>query len=341
MFLTEANVLHYLLERRFADLESVVDGDFRVRDLSARNRNFQVTCGTREYFLKQPKKWDFGSRRSLDQEAAIYWRVKTDPSFQPLRALVPDSYGYDPGNSILTLQYLSGQTNLRRGAGRFKPERACFAGATMGALHREMRAISDSSVFPRHKPWCFSIHRAGDREEERLSGGRRELLRVVRKQDAFRHALDALREEWREETLIHGDWKLENCLLSADGERIQVIDWELASWGDPFEDIGTMLQSWWSFWVRWPREYSIEEIRPALRAFLEGYAAADGRDPIAMASRALRFAAARMLQTAYEVLDKAEKLNADAVCLLQASLNMLTRPEWALGEIFGADWNLR
>ena len=58
-----------------------------------------------------------------------------------------------------------------------------------------------------------------------------------------------------------------------------------------------------------------------------------------MAPRALRFAAARMLQTAYEVLDAAEKLNADAVFLLQASLNILTRPEWALGEIFGAGWN--
>ena len=162
---------------------------------------------------------------------------------------------------------------------------------------------------------------------------------MIQKHSEFGRALDALREEWREETVIHGDWKLENCLLPAEGERIQVIDWEFASWGDPFEDIGTMLQSWWNFWVRVPRQYRIEEIRPALRAFLEGYAGTVERDPVAMAPRALRFAAGRMLQTAYETLDDAEKLNADAVCLLQASLNLLSRPEWALREIFGAEWS--
>jgi hypothetical protein len=85
MFLMEANVLHYLLERRFADLESVVDGAFQVRNLSRRNRNFQVICGAREYFIKQPRKWDAPSRRSLEQEASIYWQTKTDASFHPLR----------------------------------------------------------------------------------------------------------------------------------------------------------------------------------------------------------------------------------------------------------------
>jgi hypothetical protein len=87
--------------------------------------------------------------------------------------------------------------------------------------------------------------------------------------------------------------------------------------------------------VRSPAQYSLEQIRPALWAFLEGYAEADGRDPDEIASRAMPYAAARMLQTAYEAVDQEEKLNAAAVCLLQASLNILKRPQWALGEILG------
>src|SRR5215469_11151469 len=175
MFLTEANVLHYLLERRFADPESVVDGRYSVRNLSRRNRNFQVICGAREYFVKQPRKWDVESRRSLDEEAAFYWRTKTDPLFHPLRALVPESYGYDPANSVLILQYLNGQSNLRRRADCFAPERARLAGAVMGRFHRDMRAISDSSAFSRRRPWYFSIHETPDGVSKDWTGGRLEM----------------------------------------------------------------------------------------------------------------------------------------------------------------------
>jgi len=338
MFLTEANVLHYLLERRFADLESVVDGEFHVRDLSRRNRNFRVTCGAREYLVKQPRKWDRASRRTLEQEASVYWHVKTDAGFRPLKRLLPESYAYDPANSVLILEYLAEQSSLRASEDRFAPKVARLAGGAMGAFHRDMRGLADSAMFPRRKPWYLGMHRAETGERKKEEEGQRQLLLAVRKHGEFGRALDLLTEEWREETAIHGDWKLENCLLAA-GERLQVIDWELSSWGDPFEDIGTMLQSYWSFWVRWPSQFRIEEIRPALRAFLEGYAAAEGGEAVEMAPRALRFAAGRMLQTASEVLDKAERLSAEAVCLLQASLNMLTRPQWAVAEMFGADWS--
>ncbi len=339
MFLTEANVLHYLLDRRFADLESVVSGAYQVFNYSRRNRNFRVTCGAREYFLKQPKDWDVPSRRSLEQEAAIYWQTKTDPAFYALKALVPESYGYDPENSVLTLQYLAEQSNLGRRSDRFTPGVARLLGATMGRFHREMRSMSGSAIFPRHTPWYYTLHRTeADSEREEWSGGRRELLRVLRKHREFGHALDALREEWREETAIHGDWKLENCLVT-EGGRVQVIDWEFASWGDPFEDIGTMLQSYWNAWVRRPGQYRLEQIRPALRAFLRGHTDESDGDPAAITVRATRFGAARMLQSAYESLEDAESLHGEAALLLQASLNLLTRPEWAAEQMFGASWD--
>jgi aminoglycoside phosphotransferase (APT) family kinase protein len=339
MFLTEANILHYLLRHHFADLESVIGGEYHVRNLSRRNRNFRVTCGAREYLVKQPKKWDASSRQALDEEAAVYWHAKTDPSFEPLRKLLPESYGYDPLRSILVLEYLAGKGNLYSETERFAPEVARLAGSAMGTFHRDIRAVSDSSLFPRRKPWYLSIQQAGDVKMDDQNAAQREWRRVIQRHSEFAHALDSLREEWREDTAIHGDWKLENCLLSAARDRIYAIDWELASWGDPFEDIGTMLQSYWSFWVRWPSRFGIAAIRPALWAFLEGYAAANQRDPVEMAPRALRFAAARMLQTALEALDKAEKMNAAAVSLLQASLNIFTRPGWALREILGVAGN--
>jgi tRNA A-37 threonylcarbamoyl transferase component Bud32 len=357
MFLTEANLLPYLLDRKFADLESVVAGDYRVRSLSRRNRNFRVTCGAREYFIKQPKKWKASSRRTLEQEAALYWQAGVDEGFRPLRLLTPESYGYDPNHSILTLQYLSGQTNLYRLEDRFSTRVARLVGSAMGIFHRDMRSVSNSEVFPRRKPWYLSLHHGDPDGDDFRGDGAREVMRVVQEHSEFGRALDALREGWREETAIHGDWKLENCLFTADSGRIHVIDWELANWGDPFDDIGTILQSWWSLWVTYPERYPIEEIRPALRAFLEGYAAQQpqiltkiaevGRDSAgdaistgsqALGFEAMRYAGARMLQTAIEAVQDEDQLNAAAVRLLQASLNILTRPDQAFHEIFGAGW---
>ncbi len=50
---------------------------------------------------------------------------------------------------------------------------------------------------------------------------------------------------WSPETLIHGDLKLDNCLLEdADGTevRLRLIDWELAGLGDPVWDLATAVQ---------------------------------------------------------------------------------------------------
>lgn len=47
------------------------------------------------------------------------------------------------------------------------------------------------------------------------------------------------------EVLLHGDFKLENMILAADGDVAAVLDWELASVGDPLADLG-WLMIWWA-----------------------------------------------------------------------------------------------
>jgi len=49
----------------------------------------------------------------------------------------------------------------------------------------------------------------------------------------------------------------------------------------------------------------------------------------------VRFAGARMLQTAFETLDKVEEMTGEAVRLMQGSLNVFTRPDWAAEQLIG------
>ena len=329
MYLTAANVLHYLLDKRFADSADVVSGKFAVRGLSRRNHNFRVTSGTREYLVKQVRKWDAEGRASLEREAAVYWQARTNPSLAPVAELAPRSHAWDPPNAVLILEYLPEHAELYDLPDRFAPELARLAGQAMGTFHRAMQAEEHLSLFPAELPAQLSMHETKEEDLADESPGRREFVGAVKKYPELGRALNQLRAEWRPETVIQGDWKLDNCLVSPERDRLRVVDWEFAGWGDPVWDLATLLQSYWNFWVLRPSRYRIEEIQPALRATLVGYARPD------IAARAIRFAGARMLQTAFEHLDKAERMTAEAIRLMQASLNILTRPERARGQLLG------
>jgi len=46
-------------------------------------------------------------------------------------------------------------------------------------------------------------------------------------------------------TIVHGDYRLDNCMVGADGAIIAVLDWEICTLGDPLADVG-LLQVYWS-----------------------------------------------------------------------------------------------
>jgi aminoglycoside phosphotransferase (APT) family kinase protein len=47
-------------------------------------------------------------------------------------------------------------------------------------------------------------------------------------------------------TIVHGDYRLDKMILTAEGEVAAVVDWELCTLGDPLADVGLLL-------VYWPR----------------------------------------------------------------------------------------
>jgi aminoglycoside phosphotransferase (APT) family kinase protein len=46
-------------------------------------------------------------------------------------------------------------------------------------------------------------------------------------------------------TLVHGDYRLDNCMVGPDGTIVAVLDWEICTLGDPLADIG-LLQVYWT-----------------------------------------------------------------------------------------------
>jgi len=82
-------------------------------------------------------------------------------------------------------------------------------------------------------------------------------------------------------SIVHGDYRLDNCMLDADGAVSAVLDWEICTLGDPLADVGLL----WVYWADPDSEAVLPNSSPtALEGFLrksevlDRYAAASGRD---------------------------------------------------------------
>jgi aminoglycoside phosphotransferase (APT) family kinase protein len=68
----------------------------------------------------------------------------------------------------------------------------------------------------------------------------RELAHVDRVHDALAERIP----DQGPGTIVHGDYRLDNSIVSGDGEVVAVLDWEICTLGDPLADVGMLLVYW-------------------------------------------------------------------------------------------------
>jgi aminoglycoside phosphotransferase (APT) family kinase protein len=82
-------------------------------------------------------------------------------------------------------------------------------------------------------------------------------------------------------TIVHGDYRLDNCMLGEDGRINAVLDWEICTLGDPLADVGLLMVYWTdpddenSALLTAPTQI---EGFPRRKELLDRYAAVSGRD---------------------------------------------------------------
>jgi aminoglycoside phosphotransferase (APT) family kinase protein len=62
--------------------------------------------------------------------------------------------------------------------------------------------------------------------------------------DSVHDALLASVPEQGPAAIVHGDYRLDNCLLTDDGDIAAVLDWEICTLGDPLADLGLLVVYW-------------------------------------------------------------------------------------------------
>jgi hypothetical protein len=238
-------------------------------------------------------------------------------------------------------------------------------GALLGRYHRHAgsraRDAARDSAFPRGLPWILHVMHHNPSAAGQVSAGNRALVEMLERYPAFGPALDAVRDGWRRDALVHGDLKWENCLVLAplsptEAPELRIVDWELADFGDACWDVGSVFQAYLSSWLlSIPATAGagarlgelaalpIERMQPAILAFWRTYAGTLELAPAAEAERLRRsilYAAARLIQTAWEWTANTEHVPPNVLYMMQVAMNVLTRPDDAVRHLLGFEARL-
>jgi aminoglycoside phosphotransferase (APT) family kinase protein len=82
-------------------------------------------------------------------------------------------------------------------------------------------------------------------------------------------------------TIVHGDYRLDNCMVGDDGDVVAVLDWELCTLGDPMADLGLLMVYWadpGDTSSALPGAATTAEGFPTRQQILDRYAERSGRD---------------------------------------------------------------
>ena len=217
-----------------------------------------------------------------------------------------------------------------RQLGTIRPEVTAELGALLGTYHSEtgiaLTESPQSRIFPRKVPWILSSERRNSHPFKQLSPATAELFDLVERSQVLSSALDELRDDWKASTLMHGDLKLENCILFRNDSNSKfeftIVDWELADIGDPCWNIASILQSFLSARIMSlpPCEVPIsfrdmltqsESILSFWKQYVEKLLL-EAKESEKLLERRFRYAAARIIQSAYEYMQFSPHLSINA-----------------------------
>jgi 5-methylthioribose kinase len=352
------NAAHYLLMKKLIDVKSIIQGDLRLIDSSRKNRNIRVIRNNdTSYLIKQAMSGDPYSIQTIQSEARIYTLARKDSTFSQLKEIVPSIYYYDNARNILICEFLTHAESMNKHIYENPPEKINLSlfnilGKTMATYHKMFINHShfDKLYFlPKTVPSSLFIARPGPEILSRLSQGNLQLLKIVQEYPELHNFLDRIHQYWISTTLIHADIKWDNIIITKAGknqipEKVKIVDWELASFGDPAWDIGSVFQNFISVWlfnmrsspgdynrqinkqIILPNSYSFKNIKSHIRAFWLGYITTlniENEKAIELLIRSAKYCAARLIQAAYESLQ------------FSVTLSNLNRTEEAILHILG------
>ncbi|MFE3060269.1 phosphotransferase family protein [Nocardia sp. NPDC059239] len=235
------------LNRYFANHVSSVKGELRASLLAGGKSNltYLVTDGTSKWVLRRPP---LGPLTPTAHDMAREYRVVEALHGQGVPVAEPVALCEDVeviGVPFAVVSYVEGRSlqDGHEAAALSTAEARSCSQALVDAL-ADLHAVDFDEVglsdFGRPAGYLVRQVRRWHSQWTRVAT--RELDQLDRLHDALVAALP----EQAGETIVHGDYRLDNTILDAqDVGRINaIVDWEMATLGDPLADLGLLLVYW-------------------------------------------------------------------------------------------------
>lgn len=289
--------LEFLRRRGLISPADEVFGRPIVEETSISHRSYLVSLhGKPRWFVKSadPAR---SQGRDLGMESMVHRLAALHPA---LAEVVPRCRLVSLDGSLLVLEAVDGEPLPQPRLGDDDHSSMRAYGFAVARVHQTMP--------PRfgQPPWMLSALQPRWGEYEWLPPGCGAFLRRLAASPFARAAFDTARRQWRPRCLVHGDLRWANALLDRGRTppKVWLVDWELASVGDPAWDLGSVIAdvaAGSAFAGLDPADTNF--ILMLCRPFLSAYRAEIRPTPdvwLALLERSVRFAGIRLVQTVIE-----------------------------------------
>jgi thiamine kinase-like enzyme len=255
-------------------------------------------------------------------------------------------------------QFISREPNMK-----LEKDVVASLGKTIATFHRAFENVATSNKKLHFLPKTFTFENLlihpGPEVFINLSQANMKLLQIIQKDPKIYDILEELFACWNSKTLIHGDIKFDNIIVTREksSRRSILTDWEMANIGDPAWDIGSIFQEFIRSWLYTlpitgteeaqqlldMSKKSLQNMQYALRIFWKEYIQVIQKNPKEtndLLIKSTEFCAARLIQSAYEMLHSQTELNNIAVYMVLLSLNMIVNVSDATIHLLGIPFKI-
>lgn len=373
--LSSQNLFDYLISIGLCNPEE--QSLSKVELKPAKNFNLLVTLPQDRKLLVKQERHNLEGKTT--GEFLLEWRIhdflRKFSELTHIRANVSEAIHFNRENSIIIFNYLDNYRDLMEFYGKenlnlfpLKIDRA--VGKTLASIHRvsinreEYRNFFQPNNEQILNQRITNVNRGLDRLTPEIFGkvpaDGLKFFTLYQRYDSLSQAIAELISSFTPCCLTHNDLKLNNILLSLDWEVapddqiIRLIDWERGNWGDPANDLGTIIGSYLQIWLYsmvTGQSIAIEEslslastplyvLQPSLRelvtAYLNYFPEILEYRPDFL-TRAMQFCGLALITAIQARLQYEKTFGNVGICMLQVAKSLLCRPEAAIPTIFGVD----
>ncbi|AUT04257.1 LPS biosynthesis choline kinase [Nostoc sp. CENA543] len=375
LILSYQNVFEYLTTLNLCNLD---EQEFSKVELkAAKNFNLLVTLPDSKKFLVKQERHNTEGKTA--GEFLLEWRIhnflQTFPNLSHIRLYVSEAVHFHRENSVIIFNYLDNYRDLmdfyiKENLNLFPTKIAKSVGSTLALIHRvtinshEYRDFFYNSADDTWNQKTPNLNRGIDRLTPEIFGkvpaDGLKFFALYQRYDSLGQAIAELINAFTPCCLTHNDLKLNNILLSLDWEItpddqiIRFIDWERGNWGDPANDLGTVIASYLQIWLYsmvTGKSIAIDEslrlastplyvLQPSLRELVNAYLTQfpeilEQRPDFLQ--RVMQFCGLALITAIQARLQYEKSFGNIGICMLQVAKSLLCRPETSIPTIFGVE----